>query len=168
MDNLTGKRFGRLLVTEFAGRGKQGKALWQCQCDCGNVVIIRAQALSAGRSGSCGCLRRDVSRNRYQTTHGMTKTAEYRVYLSAKYRCENPRDHAYRNYGARGIQFLFTSFGQFYAELGPRPPGLSLDRIENDGHYEPANVRWATRTEQNRNQRRSVRLPQSCTTQPTY
>src|ERR1035441_5817835 len=94
MDNLTGKRFGRLLVTEFAGRGKQGKALWQCQCDCGNVVIIRAQALSAGRSGSCGCLRRDVSRNRYQTTHGMTKTAEYRVYLSAKYRCENPRDHA--------------------------------------------------------------------------
>src|ERR1039458_5591494 len=90
-----------------------------------------------------------------KTTHGMTKTAEYRVYLGAKYRCENPRDHAYPDYGGRGVKFLFVSFEQFYAELGPRPPGLSLDRIENDGHYTPGNVRWATRTEQNRNQRTS-------------
>jgi hypothetical protein len=86
-------------------------------------------------------------------THGMTGTSEYRTFKSAKARCTNPNSSSWKNYGARGIEFRFTSFETFFAELGPRPKGLTLDRINNDGHYEPGNVRWATRSEQMYNQR---------------
>jgi len=80
-------------------------------------------------------------------------TRAYRSYNDAKKRCTNKKATGYKNYGGRGIKFLFTSFQQFFAELGPRPKGKTLDRRNNDGHYEPGNVRWATRREQNLNQR---------------
>jgi hypothetical protein len=158
MDDLTGKRFGRLLVTEFAGRGKQGKALWRCQCECGTVRIVRAQALRIGQQ-SCGCLHREAMAIRMQT-HGHDRagkrTPEYAAFCNAKSRCENPRDHAYSHYGGRGIRFLFVSFEQFFAELGPPAKGLTLDRIDNDGPYAPGNVRWATWSQQARNKRTTV------------
>lgn len=81
---------------------------------------------------------------------------ERSAYRSAKVRCEDQTHKAYKWYGGRGIEFRFTSFGQFFAELGPRPPRLTLDRKDNDGHYEPGNVRWATRSEQEKNKRRKV------------
>ncbi len=81
-------------------------------------------------------------------------TPEHIAYRHAKGRCSNPTDVAWKDYGGRGIKFLFTSFEQFFAELGPRPEGKSLDRINNDGNYEPGNVRWATHSEQVKNQRR--------------
>lgn len=87
----------------------------------------------------------------------MKSNAEYNTYLRAKGRCTNPRQPDYSRYGGRGIEFRFTSFEQFFTELGRRPPGLSLDRINNDGHYEPGNVRWATRSQQVRNQRPRTR-----------
>jgi hypothetical protein len=94
--------------------------------------------------------------------HGMTGTPEHDAYISARYRCMNPCSDAWEDYGGRGIKFLFASFEQFFAELGPRPAGVdargkalySLDRIDNDGNYEPGNVRWATREEQRANQGR--------------
>lgn len=79
------------------------------------------------------------------------ETAEYRAYVNAKRRCENPKDKRWGSYGGRGIKFLFTNFDQFYAELGPRPKGRSLDRIENDGNYELGNVQWATHSAQQKN-----------------
>ncbi|HWY20028.1 MAG TPA: hypothetical protein VNX26_02345 [Candidatus Acidoferrum sp.] len=88
-------------------------------------------------------------------THGMWKSPEYTAYTHAKQRCTNPRCVDWPDYGGRGIKFLFTSFEQFFAELGPRPEGLSLDRKNNDGNYEPGNVRWATASEQQKNQRRN-------------
>jgi hypothetical protein len=94
---------------------------------------------------------------------GLSHTVEYRTFLSAKARCRNPREKSWKNYGGRGIEFRFTSFQQFFSELGQRPKGLTLDRIHNDGHYEPGNVRWATYSEQLRN-RRPARLsrPDCC------
>ncbi len=80
-------------------------------------------------------------------------TPEHRAFRDAKQRCDNPNHARYADWGGRGIRFLFVSFEQFFAELGPRPPGMTLDRINNDGNYEPANVKWSTRSEQSRNQR---------------
>ncbi len=85
-----------------------------------------------------------------QSTKG---TPEYLAFYNAKARCTNPKASEWKHYGGRGIEFRFTSFEQFLAEIGPRPPGLSLDRKENNGHYEPGNVRWATRSEQIKNSR---------------
>lgn len=88
-----------------------------------------------------------------QEQHGMTNTPENWAYKGAKRRCADP---TYGNYGGRGIKFLFKSFSEFYAHIGPRPEGMTLDRIDNDGHYEIGNVRWATRSQQNRNRRGHV------------
>ena len=101
-----------------------------------------------------------VGRNALKHGHaGRGKeTPEYRAYRNAKCRCGNPNTHNHHNYGGRGIKFLFTSFEQFYAEIGPRPCGLTLDRIHNEGHYKPGNVRWATRSQQNRNRHRWKKL----------
>jgi hypothetical protein len=87
----------------------------------------------------------------------MSYTSEYGRYKEAKSRCTDPRRICWKDYGGRGIRFLFTSFEQFYAELGDCPKGLQLDRINNDGHYEPGNVRWATVSQQARNRRSRVR-----------
>jgi hypothetical protein len=87
-----------------------------------------------------------------------SKTAEYRAYGNAQRCCLNRKVRNYKDYSGRGVRFLFTSFEQFYAEIGPRPRGLTLDRIHNGGHYEPGNVRWVARSEQNRN-RRSWKKP---------
>src|ERR1700677_3037238 len=88
-----------------------------------------------------------------QEHHGMSETAEYRAFRDALNRCTNPTLECWNNYGGRGIRFLFTSFEQFFAELGPRPEGMTLDRKNNDGNYEPGNVRWATWEEQQNNRR---------------
>lgn len=96
--------------------------------------------------------------NRLQHGYARDNRPEYAAYLNAKYRCNTPTAPAWKDYGARGIKFLFTSFEQFIAELGPRPAGMSLDRKENDGNYEPGNVRWATKEEQARS-RRNAGLP---------
>lgn len=152
---LVGSRFGRLVVVADAGNNNRGRALWSCVCDCGAVTLVSGATLRRGTQ-SCGCKKADVTRARSRT-HGMSRHQEYWVYKAAKDRCNNPKNRGYVNYGGRGIRFLFASFEQFYAELGPRPAGMSLDRIDNDGNYEPRNVRWADRATQNRNKRLSVR-----------
>jgi len=85
--------------------------------------------------------------------HGMSRSPEYKAYTQALYRCTRPNEQCFKHYGGRGIKFLFKDFESFYKELGPRPKGLELERINNDGHYEPGNVKWASRTEQLLNRR---------------
>ena len=152
--NLTGKRFRRFLVLGYAGNSN-----WHCLCECGSYRLVQGGELTGrtSRRKSCGCYAREIS-----TTHGHTKggrgrlvSPEYTAYQGAKERCTNPNNRAYADYGGRGIKFRFNSFEEFLAEAGPKPsPAYSIDRIDNDGHYEKGNIRWATRIEQNNNQRR--------------
>jgi hypothetical protein len=150
--DLTGNRFGRLVVQSFAGL-KSRTALWNCLCDCGISVVVRSGNLRRN-TRSCGCLRKARAKQ-LNRTHGMTHTPEFRAYVDARSRCVNRNAKCWPNYGGRGIEFRFTSFEQWVAELGPRPsPKHSVDRYpNNDGHYEPGNVRWATPKEQIQNQR---------------
>ena len=130
-----------------------------CECGCGALAPI-ALATRTGRWSTVkGQPRRFINghnnkgRGNSSYTHGLWHSPEWLAYHNAHRRCTNPKVHNYKDYGGRGIKFLFTSFEQFFAELGPRPEGKSLDRIENDGNYEPGNVHWATKTEQAANQR---------------
>ena len=153
---MTGKRFGRLVVVEQAGISLTKKALWLCRCECGEERIIAGYDLRAGNCRSCGCLRRDmlVERN---TTHGKTYSKVYRSWAHVLDRCLNPNDGAFQNYGGRGITVCarWQSFENFLKDMGEPPAGagVSIERVENNGNYEPGNCCWATQKEQSRNKR---------------
>lgn len=154
--DLAGRTFGRLLVKEVSRLDKRGECVWLCFCICGTAKEVRGGDLRSGNTLSCGCLRDELVSQigtKYNTKHGLSNGPEWYAYYKARARCTNPNDKAFKWYGARGIRFLFTSFEQFYQELGPKLKGLVLDRIENDGNYEPGNVRWATVEESNNNKR---------------
>lgn len=163
MTSMLGQSFGRLTVIASAPNALGSAYLrWLCSCSCGNEKIVPGYVLRSGGSRSCGCLARESSRSTIKLaqasckTHGLSASPEYNSYLNAQSRCENKGNAGYLNYGGRGIEFRFRSFEEFIAEVGPRPApkkSYSLDRIDNDGHYEPGNVRWATRKEQNANRR---------------
>lgn len=147
---LTGRKFGRLTV--YSLFGQQGKHyLWLCRCECGKWTTATSSNLTGGHTNSCGCYLRDQTA-KANRTHGEShknRTPEYVAYKAAKKRCKDDP-----HYSERGIQFRFTSFEQFLDVLGRRPtPQHSLDRIDNDGHYERGNVRWATSSQQNTNKR---------------
>lgn len=158
---IAGSRFTRLVVVEFSHRTKARKFYWKCRCDCGRTTIVRSEQLRSGHTRSCGCLGRDKVIER-STKHGhcvgQTKTPEYQAWSKAIDRCRNPRTTGFENYGGRGIAVCsrwLNSFEDFLADMGPRPRRHSLDRINNDGDYEPANCRWATRKVQANNTRRN-------------
>jgi hypothetical protein len=152
--NLKGKRFGRLVALRLAGTDGHHHRVWLCKCDCGKKIKTSVGCLLRRHSRSCGCLKRDVTRVR-NTTHGRSHTPEYIAFHSAIARCTLKTNRGFADYGGRGIRFLFKSFPQFLKHLGLKPaPEYSLDRFpNNDGHYEPGNVRWATRKQQNNNRR---------------
>lgn len=150
--DLTGQIFGRLLVVQRT-QTEPKRYLWDCLCECGNISHPRTSHLLDGRVSSCGCYVSELNRQ-LRLTHGRAGTSLYNRYTNAKARCNNPNTPKYYLYGGRGIQFLFKSFEEFEATLGPCPgPDYSVDRIDVNGHYEPANVRWATRSQQMRNRR---------------
>jgi hypothetical protein len=152
---LPGMRFERLVLVEKTGRTPSGHATWLADCDCGQRVEVIAKNVGTGVTRSCGCLRHDllVERN---TTHGMRDTNEWAIWRGMVSRCHNPNDTGFHKYGGRGItvcQRWRDSFAAFYEDMGPRPEGLSIDRVDNDRGYEPDNCRWATASEQRANQR---------------
>lgn len=158
--NHTGKRFGKLTVRRQDGTNRHGKAVWLCSCDCGGETRVVGSDLTSGHTRSCGCLHVDEVRSR-MTTHGQarhsTRSSLYHVWSQMKSRCTNPKNAGYPNYGGRGIRVCdewARSFEAFAAHMGERPsPAHSIDRIDNDGNYEPGNVRWATPKEQRHNRR---------------
>jgi hypothetical protein len=149
---LLGKTIGKLTVVEFAGV-KNSRSMYLCKCECGNVREYIGKNLAYKLSKSCGCVGRTVLIKR-NTTHGSSRTPEYRSFYHAKGRCQNPGDKRYLDYGGRGIEFKFASFEDFYRELGTRPKGNTLDRIDNNKHYERGNVKWSTPKEQSSNRRK--------------
>lgn len=158
--DVLGIRFGRLVaIIPTRERGK--KLAWLCRCDCGNLTIANASNLRSGNTTSCGCFHMEQLVSQH-TTHGRSRQIIYRNWATMIQRCKNPKMQNYERYGGRGISVCDEwqqSFELFYAYVSTLShfgeAGRTLDRIDNEGYYEPGNVRWATVTEQNRNTRNS-------------
>ncbi len=154
--DMTGLVISRLTVVSRAPNSWQGNAQWNCVCACGMSVVVTGGNLRAGSTKSCGCLIRELRAGGYPQ-HAMCDSKEYSSYHSMKQRCCNPSNDAYSYYGGRGIVICsrwLESFENFFEDMGPIPgDGFSIDRIDNNGNYEPKNCKWATKLEQSQNTR---------------
>jgi hypothetical protein len=159
--DLTGQRFGRWLVTGIAEAHPKGRAYWLCRCDCGEVKTVRGSALRGGKAQSCGCRWKETLR-----THGSTGSPAWYSWRGMLDRCRRPGHVAWERYGGAGISVCSRwdtqkggTFENFLADMGPRPDGCTLDRIDNSMGYSPENCRWTTQAEQRRNCSRIRLIP---------
>lgn len=138
--DISGQVFGKLTVLKREGSDKEGKALWLCKCECGKETLTTGKRLRKGTTKSCGCI---------VNKHNMTNTPTWKVWR----RCYETTNEHYQRYGARGIKVAerWHEFVNFLEDMGERPEGTSIDRINNDGNYEPDNCRWADNFTQNNN-----------------
>jgi len=150
--DLTGKKYGKLLVTGFSHLNNTKHAYWHVICDCGTVKTVRSQHLKGGMVKACGCLRGE--------RHGRSGDPLYNVWRGMLSRCNNPNNGAYIYYGSRGIAVCkrWLRFGNFQKDMGERPEGLTIERIDNNGDYKLSNCKWATTKEQMNNNRHNVVL----------
>ena len=161
--DLTGQKFGRLTATHIAEKAGKSRGLnWAVSCDCGAQKTVRACALLSGATQSCGCHRREVAKKAgdRSRTHGQSKDSIYNIWDSMHQRCTNPNRKDFVKYGARGISVCerWKEFHNFFADMGDKPAGMSLDRVDNSKGYSPENCRWATAKQQNRNQSSNVNI----------
>lgn len=157
--DLTGQRFGRLLVIRCVGRDPEGRAMWLCKCDCGNETVVHSRHLRTGATQSCGCLIKEAI-----STHGFSKERLYSVWCDMRARCLRPGEPSYAGYGARGIKICeewndYPNFRLWALNAGYDPGAAkgkcTLDRIDVDGDYCPDNCRWVSVEIQNNNKRSS-------------
>lgn len=168
--DLTGQKFGRLLVIKRLENNKYGRAMWLCLCDCGKSHIVEGGHLLNGTIKSCGCYNIDRTKETH-TKHGKSESKIYNVLHSMRQRCHNSKNRGYKNYGARGItvcdewldkedgfmNFYNWAMSNGYDETAPKGK-CTLDRIDVNGNYSPENCRWITMKEQNRNKRNTTYL----------
>jgi len=157
--DITGQKHGRLVAIECLGTKGNGY-WWKCICECGTEKTTSAANLVSGNVSSCGCAQRECPKRLF-TKHGRSTSKEYVSWDAMNRRCGDPRNPQFKNYGGRGIKVCdrWQTFENFLADMGPRPPGTSLDRYpDNDGNYDPKNCKWSSRQEQQRNKRNNRKI----------
>jgi hypothetical protein len=154
---MIGQRFERLVIIDAAEKKKGSGPIWKCVCDCGKVIETRYYRLLDGSTKSCGCYAKDATVSR-STTHGKYNNGSYKSWKAMKARCLNPNAAGYARYGGAGVVVCdrWLKFENFYADMGERPDGCSLDRIDGTKGYEPGNCRWSTTKEQNLNRKSNL------------
>lgn len=154
MIDLSGQKFGKLKVIARSFRQSNAGALWDCLCQCGNKVVANSLKLRRFTTISCGCHRRAAC-IKANTKHGMVnKSRTYRTWKEMRQRCLNPKSDKWRWYGGRGIKICdrWDLFENFLSDMGERPEGMTIDRIDNNGYYSPGNCRWTSHLNQTRKQ----------------
>jgi hypothetical protein len=163
-----GKKYNRWTVLKYEGTNHLKKSQFLCRCDCGKEKIVALGNLKTGQSKSCGCLNDENRKgNTWSKKHGMSFSREYRSWESMLARCECITNREYPDWGGRGIRVCerWHDFNNFYADMGARPKGTTLDRIDNNGDYEPSNCRWATAKMQSNNRRSNTLITYNGRTQ---